>query len=397
MIIKYGLSDNNVDVTSICNDRLKCNGIIIIPSGDYRRAEHFTDPLPGVSKSIFITDTDNNTTRYDHTKTIYIDTINDTMLSENVMLIKYGLLIKYGRKDDNIDVTIICISQLKFNDFVIIPSDDYHRTEYFTDPLPGIPKSIFITDADNNITEYDQTRTIYIDTITNTIMTENIPDSVRLLNINEKVSNIQSKLRLNHDSFRTELPEQRMVVRYIIGNEKVLEIGGNIGRNSLVVSYILGQNNNNNFVVLESNESISIQLKENKEINNAQFHVENSALSKRKLIQKGWNTVISDTLLEGYSSVNVITYDELLHKYNIQFDTLILDCEGSFYYILKDMPEILKNIKLIIMENDYTDINHKIYIDTVLKSNNFFVEYTESGGWGPCFNNFFEVWKKPAF
>jgi hypothetical protein len=73
---------------------------------------------------------------------------------------------------------------------------------------------------------------------------------------------------------------------------------------------------------------------------------------------------------------------------------LVLDCEGAFYYILMDMPEILNNINLIIMENDYHDINHKRYIDNILRENNFIVEYSQQGGWGPCFHNFFEVWKK---
>ena len=89
-----------------------------------------------------------------------------------------------------------------------------------------------------------------------------------------------------------------------------------------------------------------------------------------------------------------MTYDELVKKYNIAFDTLVLDCEGAFYYILQDMPEILTNIKLIIMENDYNDINHKNYIDTILQNNNFKVDYSESGGWGPCINKFYEVWIK---
>ena len=93
-------------------------------------------------------------------------------------------------------------------------------------------------------------------------------------------------------------------------------------------------------------------------------------------------------------NINIITYDEIKKKYNIVFDTLILDCEGAFYYILMDMPEILENIKLIIMENDYHNIDHKNYIDSILKSNNFYVDYTQSGGWGPCYNNFYEVWKK---
>ena len=55
-------------------------------------------------------------------------------------------------------------------------------------------------------------------------------------------------------------------------------------------------------------------------------------------------------------------------KYNIEFDTLVLDCEGAFYYILMDMPEILDNINLIIMENDYQDYNHKLFIDDVLRT-----------------------------
>ena len=123
------------------------------------------------------------------------------------------------------------------------------------------------------------------------------------------------------------------------------------------------------------------------------FFIENSALSKRSLIQQGLNTIVSETVLSGYKKVNTITYSQLKEKYNINFDTLVLDCEGAFYYILMDMPEILENINLIIMENDYTDISKKNYIDNILKEKGFYVDYTRSGGFGPCYNNFYEVWK----
>ena len=36
----------------------------------------------------------------------------------------------------------------------------------------------------------------------------------------------------------------------------------------------------------------------------------------------------------------------------------------------------------------------KNYVDNILLQNNFIVNYTESGGWGCCYHNFFEVWKK---
>jgi FkbM family methyltransferase len=194
-----------------------------------------------------------------------------------------------------------------------------------------------------------------------------------------------------------ELNEQRMTVRYLTGKEKVLEIGGNIGRNSLVIASILKQQNNIYFVVLECDPNTASQLVENRNRNNMQFHVENSALSKRNLIQKGWTTIESDVLLDGFQPVNTITYQQLVAKYNIRFDTLVLDCEGAFYYILLDMPEVLDNIKLIIVENDYLDTSQKKYVDWVLIQNGFYVDYVESGGWGadtPCYMNFYEVWKR---
>jgi len=208
------------------------------------------------------------------------------------------------------------------------------------------------------------------------------------------INEIHSKLMLKYGSFEEELPEQKMSVKFLTGNEKVLEIGGNIGRNSLVIAYILNKNNNNDFVVLESNFNIYNQLVENRNLNNFNFHIENAALSKRPLIQKGWDTIPSSVVLDGYSPVNIINYDELKNKYKIDFDTLVLDCEGAFFYILMDMPEILDNIKLIIMENDYKDINEKIYINKILTEKKFNRIYVEAGGWGYCYNCFFETWSK---
>ena len=213
--------------------------------------------------------------------------------------------------------------------------------------------------------------------------------------VNVKLQTIHSKLQINHGSLDDELPEQKMSVKYLTGNEKVLEIGGNIGRNSLVIASIL--KNNSDFVSLECDVNIANQLIENRDLNHFNFHVENSALSKRKLIQKNWDTIPSDTLEEGYTWVNTITLDELKCKYKINFDTLVLDCEGAFYYILMDMPEILDNVKLIIMENDYYEKSKKEFVDETLLKNNFYVAHQEAGGWGPCYHNFFEVWKKYIF
>jgi len=296
--------------------------------------------------------------------------------------------IYYGILNNSIDVTDICIEHLKKNNIITIPYGDDNRAKYFTDPFFGIHKKIIIVNEEIP-TEYEHFIQIKINILNNTITTINEND------INNKLQSIQSRLRIKHGSLNEELPEQKMTVRYLTGNEKVLEIGGNVGRNSLVIASIL--NNNNNLVTLESDTNIAKLLTENRDLNNFKFHIENSALSNRNLIQKGWDTIPSDVLQEGYSWVNTITLDKLKSKYNIAFDTLVLDCEGAFYYILMDMPEILDNIKLIIMENDYFDISKKNYIDEILLKNNFITDYTECGGWGPCHDNFFEVWKKSEF
>lgn len=298
------------------------------------------------------------------------------------------MLIKYGIKDNNIDVTNICYENICKDNIIHIPYGDLHRGDIFSDPLPGVLKSIFITNELGETIEYDHKKDVYINTTTNTIR---IRDEDEII---EKLTELHNNLRLEFGSLKDEYPEQIMALSYLTGNEKVLEIGGNIGRNSLVISSILKTQNNNNFVSLESSKDIACQLIYNRELNDLNFHVEKSALSKRKLIQTGWETIESDILLDGYKSVNTITLDELYSKYNIIFDTLVLDCEGAFYYILMDMPEILNPVNLIIMENDYWDINKKNFVDEVLIKNGFYVDYKKHGGWGPCNKNFYEVWKK---
>lgn len=297
--------------------------------------------------------------------------------------------IKYGLIHNNIDVTDICFNMLLNNNIIEIPAGENSRSQIFTDPTYGFLKKIFIIDDANQLTEYDHYQNITINLTEKTITkTSNQNDNTNAI---AKLQMIHSKLDIKYGSFSDEYPEQIMAATFLSGQEKVLEIGANIGRNSLIIASIV---QNNNFVSLECDSEIANLFRENRDLNNLTFHIENSALSKRKLIQKGWDTIASDVLLDGFKPVNTITWEELNNKYNIAFDTLVLDCEGAFYYILMDMPEILNNINLIIMENDYHVMEHKMYIDNILKQNNFYPIYTEAGGWGPCYNMFFQTWKK---
>ena len=290
--------------------------------------------------------------------------------------------ICYGTIDKQRDITKIAIEKCVHQNILSIPTGDMSRVALFGDPAVGYLKHIFVT---NNITQY-------------TSVISEAQEIAINLSPEEILRCIHQQLKLEHGTFYDEYPEQLMAVRYIKGHEKVLELGGNIGRNSVIIGYLLNKCNNNKFVTLESDPEICVKLKHNRDMNKLDFFVEDMALSKRNLIQKGWNTIVSNEILDGYKKVNTITLDNLRAKYKIDFDTLVLDCEGAFYYILVDMPEILNTINLIIMENDYICIEHKQYVDKVLLERGFSIDYTSNAGRGQepyvlcCFDNFFEVW-----
>ena len=296
------------------------------------------------------------------------------------------MIIQYGILDNRIDVTEVCFEKLKRGNEIFIPFGDASRASFFGDPVVGELKKIFIT-VNNKVNVFSHNYTVRIN-IDNEHITWKKDDAP------EKLAELHSKLKIHYGNFSEEFPEQLMAMRFISPDSKVLEIGGNIGRNSLIISSIL--NDSSNLVVLECTESIANQLGENRYINELKFHIEPAALSKRKLAIKGWNSVpCEDGILpEGHNWINTITLEDLRNKYPLEFDTLVLDCEGAFYYILQDTPEILDGVKVIVMENDYWNIEHKNFVDEVMTARGFVCSYSEPGGWGPCFNRFFETWEK---
>jgi FkbM family methyltransferase len=190
-----------------------------------------------------------------------------------------------------------------------------------------------------------------------------------------------------------ELPEQEIIFDYLPRDSKVLELGGNIGRSSIIISNIL--NNPLQHVVVESDPSIANKLKHNRDINNLKFQMEVGAISNKKMIQSNWNTKVldTDTIPKGWKEIPTITLKNLYNKYNINFDTIVADCEGCLFQILKDNLWILPQIKNIILENDFD----KSEFVKFLKENGFSSKYCRDGVNIPKkFDNkcFYQVWTK---
>jgi FkbM family methyltransferase len=207
---------------------------------------------------------------------------------------------------------------------------------------------------------------------------------------------IHSKIKLIHGSLMEEYPEQLLSVKYIKPTDIVLEIGGNFGRNSCTIATIL--NDSSNMLVIESDSDNSNLLRENRDHNKLNFHIEDCAISKVDLYQKGWTTKpieeieISD--IENWKQINTKSWKEIKNKYNVEFNTLVADCEGALYYIMKENPDFLQTFNKIIIENDFNDIKHKQFVDNEFKKYNLERVYHEQGGWGPCYDFFYEVWIK---
>jgi FkbM family methyltransferase len=338
--------------------------------------------------------------------------------------VKSGYNINGGFSYRNKKVMLDCINKVTNNDIINYRKQHGLNIDFFIDRLI-IPENVFFANAMAILKHPIPVGSIYEKTVCmNFCIHEYNEDSINVNNeiiitgtkpfgihqidkfnkevldrlcIDALLQTLQSKIQLLGGSFEDELPEQKMAVKYLTGNEKVLEIGSNIGRTTMIISNILYDSAN--LVTLETDQNTVAVLSEHKRINNLNFHIEHAALSLRKLVQKGWDTIPSDTVPDGFTSVNIISYVELQKKYNMKFDTLAIDCEGALYYIILDMPEILDNIKLIMMENDYYNELHKKYVDEVLHAHGFNVVYSEplvgyEGLFPHTRDEFYQVWKR---
>jgi FkbM family methyltransferase len=216
--------------------------------------------------------------------------------------------------------------------------------------------------------------------------------------LDERLYKIQSQLILLHGSWKDELPEQRMVTEHVRPDACVLELGGNVGRTALVIASIL--NDSHNLVTVEPVTEMFTYLQQNRDVNKLSFHIEPTPLSRRRLYHIGCDTFAEE--LEGKEFIvppngtllTTSTLHQFRSRYPLPFDTLMIDCEGAFYWIVKDYPNIMNGIHTIIIENDFTNIEHAMYVRRIFTSLGFTCVFTKSGGFGPCTLFFWQVWKR---
>lgn len=332
--------------------------------------------------------------------------------------------IFYGYGDTYIDVTEAAFTYCYDGDRIYIASGDT-GSNFLKDPLPGYLKNVIVIrefdgamvcrcfDANVaiRIVPTDGERRQIKETLdrVNRAKPKAIERPAATLSTDKKISFLHSQLRFTGGDLTHEWVEQSMVVDFLDPGARVLELGSNIGRNTLMISCIL--NDPRNLVTVECNPFFVELLRNNRYANRLDFHIEAGALSYRKLMQstdncrfgsdaEAWEAIPADELPDGYEWIPTVTFAELETRYNLRFDTLVADCEGALFYILEDDPDLLTNITTIIMESDFRIVEQKWSVER--KFVDFGFERIHSVALVPnltelpqeCADSFWEVWKR---
>ena len=168
-----------------------------------------------------------------------------------------------------------------------------------------------------------------------------------------------SKLPNNDIRYRVniERPEQELIAKFLPSQCNVLEIGGESGTTSLIVNSILDEPYKTKHVVVDPADTSIPKMNNVKNIYKTKFNIAHGFIGKdRSEHEKLW---------EGCKNKKMFSLNELETLISGKFDVLVIDCEGAFYNILNDFPEILDHTKLIIIEHDgpqegITEIKNKL-------------------------------------
>ena len=139
-------------------------------------------------------------------------------------------------------------------------------------------------------------------------------------------------------------------------------------------------------VAVEPDSSVIEALEINKKNNNGKFHIFNGIVSSHGYELKFIDTKFDFAEYGTYTvktenpTIKNISLSNLQKFYNIEFDCLVADCEGFMYDFVNENNWFLKQLKLIIYEQDGTpwvDMIPKYKkLDEILNKNNFKLIHT---------------------
>ena len=169
------------------------------------------------------------------------------------------------------------------------------------------------------------------------------------------------------DTHKNEHFEQSLAQQHIKHDDKVLELGARYGSVSVTINKIL--DNKKNHVVIEPDSRVWDALEKNKNINKCEFEIFKGLIGKKKysLTNTDCYNGYGTTMIENEnSSVESITLENLMTKHKINFNVLVVDCEGCFEIFLDENKDFIKNLRMIMYEADYPQKCDYVKIENIL-------------------------------
>lgn len=171
--------------------------------------------------------------------------------------------IRYGTLEYNIDITEICKNELCINNVIYIPDGEHVRTIYFSDPIFGEFKSIFVF-INNKMLTFDKTKKIYICLLENKVYSnKNIPNNIKEIFFeyldDTEILDEKVKKFFNEDIQTSKLVINDIYKNLFNKNKKMLIFG--LGYDSKMWYYITNKNVyfiEDNKKYIELNKDISL-------------------------------------------------------------------------------------------------------------------------------------------
>lgn len=160
--------------------------------------------------------------------------------------------------------------------------------------------------------------------------------------INEK----NQRVNLQNDK------EKREDVKWIPKDACVLEVGARYGTMSVAINRHLDTSMKH--VAIEADPAVWSALERNKKTAQARFHIIKGAISDKPLVLKAKSNGVR-TSHSTTRSVPIFSYDQIKKLSKLDFDTLVVDCEGCVLHLIKTYPAILEDMTWILIEFDVPD------------------------------------------
>lgn len=171
---------------------------------------------------------------------------------------------------------------------------------------------------------------------------------------------------------KVESFEQSLAKQHVLPTDRVLELGARYGSVSVTINKIL--RNKKAHIVVEPDSRVWKALEKNRKINKCKFHIFKGIVATKKYSLTNtecWDGYATTMVEDENSNIAIISLNELLKKYNVVPNVLVVDCEGCFEIFVDENKDFVKNLRMIMYEADYVNKCNYVKLEELFLENGY--------------------------